>query len=189
MIDLESGRPVARVTNCEDGSYLVCLTAGRDYALNVNKDGYLFFSENFSLRDADLSEPFKLDVPLQPIEPVAEMTKEDRKPVVLKNVFFATASAELLPVSTNELDRLYNLLEDNPEMRIQINGHTDNVGGDEANQQLSEARAKAVYSYLLGKGIAEERLKYKGFGETQFIADNETEEGRQQNRRTEFELW
>lgn len=189
LIDLESGRPVARVTNCEDGSYLVCLTAGRDYALNVNKDGYLFFSENFSLRDADLSEPFKLDVPLQPIEPVTEMTKEDRKPVVLKNVFFATASAELLPVSTNELDRLYNLLEDNPEMRIQINGHTDNVGGDEANQQLSEARAKAVYSYLLGKGIAEERLKYKGFGETQFIADNETEEGRQQNRRTEFELW
>lgn len=189
LIDLESGRPVARVTNCEDGSYLVCLTAGRDYALNVNKEGYLFFSENFSLKSADLSDPFELDVPLQPIEAVTEMTKEDRKPVVLKNVFFATASAELLPTSTNELDRLYKLLDDNSEMRIQINGHTDNVGGDEENQKLSEARAKAVYNYLLEKGVEEERLKYKGFGETQPIADNETAEGRQQNRRTEFELW
>lgn len=189
LIDLETGRPVARVTNCEDGSYLVCLTAGKDYALRVDKEGYLFFSENFSLQEADLSDPFELDVPLQKYEPVADTPAEDRKPVILKNVFFATASAELLPASTNELDRLYQLLEDNPEMRIRINGHTDTVGSDEDNQRLSEARAKAVYNFLLEKGVAEERLKYIGFGEDKPIADNETAEGRQQNRRTEFELW
>lgn len=189
LIDLATGRPVAILTNCEDGSYLVCLTAGKDYALNVNKEGYLFFSENFALQKANLNDPFQLDVPLQPIEPVSETGKTERKPVILKNVFFATASAELLPTSTNELDRLYQLLEDNPDMRVQINGHTDNVGGDEDNQKLSEARAKAVYAYLLEKGVSAERLKYKGFGETRPIAENDSATGRQQNRRTEFEVW
>lgn len=189
LIDLATGRPVAILNNCEDGSYLVCLTAGKDYALNVNKEGYLFFSENFALQKANLNDPFQLDVPLQLIEPVSETGETERKPVILKNVFFATASAELLPTSTNELDRLYQLLEDNPDMRVQINGHTDNVGGDEDNQMLSEARAKAVYAYLLEKGVSAERLKYKGFGETRPIAENDSATGRQQNRRTEFEVW
>lgn len=188
LIDVESGRTVAVVSNCEDGSYLVCLTAGKNYAMNVNKEGYLFFSEHFALSEADLDEPFELDVPLQPIEAVAATEAEERRPVILKNVFFATASAELLPTSTNELDRLFALLQDYPDMRIQINGHTDNVGSDADNQTLSEARAKAVYEYLIEKGVEPGRLQYKGFGESKPIADNDSVEGRQENRRTEFEV-
>lgn len=189
LIDVEAGRTVAIVTNCEDGSYLVCLPTGKNYALNVNKKDYLFFSEHFALQAADPGQPFELDVPLQPIEPVSQSEKENHPPVILKNVFFATASAELLPSSTNELDRLVKLLEDNPDMRIQINGHTDKVGSDEDNLELSEARAKAVYEYLIEKGVAQNRLRYKGFGETHPIADNEKKSGRQKNRRTEFEVW
>ncbi|MEZ4991149.1 MAG: OmpA family protein [Saprospiraceae bacterium] len=189
LLDLSTNRPVAFVNSCEDGSYLVCLPAGKNYALHVDKKDYLFFSEHFALEDQAGTQPYQLDIPLQPIEAGTPEKAEERQPVILKNVFFASGSAELLPVSTNELDRLYELLNDHAELRIQINGHTDNVGSDTDNLELSEARAKAVYDYLIKKGIEEERLRYKGFGETVPIADNGTEEGRQQNRRTEFERW
>ncbi|HRF39597.1 MAG TPA: OmpA family protein, partial [Saprospiraceae bacterium] len=91
-----------------------------------------------------------------------------------------------LPESKAELDRLQNLLKAEPALRLQINGHTDNVGSDAANQRLSELRAKAVCDYLILGGIAPERLRYKGFGETMPVAPNDTEEGRRRNRRTEF---
>ena len=81
-----------------------------------------------------------------------------------------------------------SLLEDFPELRIKINGHTDSIGDDASNLQLSEARAKAVLEYLVQKGIAFERLRSEGFGETRPVADNESEEGRRLNRRTEFEV-
>ena len=111
------------------------------------------------------------------------------KPVALRNVFFETGSAALRPESAAELDRLAALLTDAPALKIQINGHTDNVGDDASNQKLSEARAKAVYDYLIAKGIAAERLKYKGFGESQPLEANDTPEGRGRNRRTEFVVW
>ena len=105
---------------------------------------------------------------------------------ILKNIFFASGSAILKPESAGELLKLYDLLQTNPKMNIQINGHTDDVGADAANLTLSEKRAKAVYEYLIEKGITNTRLKYKGYGESQPIISNETPEGRQMNRRTEF---
>ena len=87
-----------------------------------------------------------------------------------------------------ELDKLKKLLNDNPTLRIRINGHTDNVGTDNDNLNLSANRAKSVYEYLIQKGIAASRLEYKGFGESKPVATNDTAEGRQENRRTEFEL-
>ena len=111
------------------------------------------------------------------------------KPVVLHNVFFETGSATLRPASAAELDRLAALLLETPSLRIQINGHTDNVGNEAANQALSEARAKAVMDYLQSKQIAAARLRAKGFGESQPLQTNDTPEGREQNRRTEFVLW
>jgi outer membrane protein OmpA-like peptidoglycan-associated protein len=84
------------------------------------------------------------------------------------------------------LNRLKEMLENNHALKIQIQGHTDNVGSDVANQTLSEQRAKVVYDYLIQKGIVVNRLTYKGFGATQPIADNQTTEGKQQNRRTAF---
>ena len=90
------------------------------------------------------------------------------------------------PESATELEKLKQLLTENPKMAIEIGGHTDNVGGPEANITLSENRAFAVYDYLVKNGIASDRLTYKGYGETKPIDANATDEGRQNNRRTEF---
>ena len=184
---LESGLGMVKQKTNPEGGFLICLPAGRDYSLNVNKEGYLFYSEHFALREMTEGEPYLLDIPLQPLPQSNETEKlQKNEPIILKNVFFETASADLKPTSLNELDRLKVLLEKNPDLRIQINGHTDDVGSDADNQALSEARARAVHDYLLDAGIASDRLAYKGFGESQPIADNETGEGRRQNRRTEF---
>jgi outer membrane protein OmpA-like peptidoglycan-associated protein len=128
---------------------------------------------------------------LQPIvEPLVNNTsgtpKVENKPIILKNVFFATNSAVLRPESQNELNKLKQLLDENPKMRIRLNGHTDNEGADADNMSLSDRRALAVRQYLIDKGIVAERLEAKGFGETMPIATNDSPEGRQQNRRTEF---
>ncbi len=186
--DLKTGQSYVSAFTKEDGSFLVCLPAGKDYALNVNKEKYLFYSENFNLTEtATFDKPFLLNIDLQPV--AIDPATAGAKPVVLRNVFFETGSADLRAESTAELDRLVALLTDAPALKIQINGHTDNVGDDTSNQRLSEARAKAVYDYLIAKGIDADRLKYKGFGETQPMETNDTAEGRGRNRRTEFVVW
>ena len=175
-----------------EGTFLVCLPSGNQYGLNVSKEGYLFHSENFALEKKENTDPYLMTIPLQPIVPEKETASTPTvepvksKPIILRNVFFETGSAELLPTSTNELNKLIKLLEDNPNLNIQISGHTDNVGSDADNQSLSENRARAVYQYLIDGTIAASRLKYKGYGENQPIDSNETEDGRKNNRRTEF---
>jgi outer membrane protein OmpA-like peptidoglycan-associated protein/Tfp pilus assembly protein PilF len=170
-----------------DGTFLAVLPVGADYALNVSKEGFLFHSEHFGLDSIrSLTEPFLLDIYLQPI-PEGGAT-ETSKPIVLKNVFFETGSAALRDESQTELNYLVRLLESNPQLNIQINGHTDNVGSEKDNATLSANRARAVYEYLIEKGISEDRLAFKGFGETVPVASNDTPAGRQENRRTEFEV-
>ncbi len=90
--------------------------------------------------------------------------------------------------STFELGKVHKLLTENPSIKVELSGHTDNVGSDDSNQKLSENRAKAVVDYLIQKGIPAGRMIYKGYGEAQPIATNDTEEGRQENRRTEFKV-
>jgi outer membrane protein OmpA-like peptidoglycan-associated protein len=121
-----------------------------------------------------------MDIPLQPIEVNAA--------VELRNIFFPTNSFTLEPASTSELDLLVRLLNDNPSLRIQINGHTDNVGKAADNLTLSNNRAKAVTDYLVSKGIAPQRLSSKGFGAAKPVADNTSESGRARNRRTELQV-
>jgi outer membrane protein OmpA-like peptidoglycan-associated protein len=166
------------------------LPLGSNYALNVSKENYLFHSENFELStESSLQEPFLLKIKLQPIpKETATATTEPAKSeaIILKNVFFESGSAALKSTSLAELNRLKELLENNPSIKIQINGHTDNVGEDDANLKLSEARAKAVKDHLIKEGIAQERLQSKGYGESQPIDTNDTEMGRKNNRRTEF---
>ncbi|HHH50658.1 MAG TPA: OmpA family protein, partial [Saprospiraceae bacterium] len=154
---------------------------------------YLFYSENFSLAKVKaFDKAFTLEIYLQPIpeKTIASNSTSPiinkAKPIILKNVFFDTGSAELRSISFIELDKLYKLLIDNPKLAIQINGHTDNVGADKDNLVLSNGRAKSVYDYLIQKGINPTRLSFKGFGETMPIDTNDTDEGRQNNRRTEF---
>lgn len=187
--DLTTGKVHVSASTKSDGTFLVCLPAGRDYALNVSKDKFLFFSEHFNLvESATADKPFLMNIALQPIEPPTDKATVG-KPIVLRNVFFETGSASLRAESITELDRLEKLLSSSPKLNIQINGHTDNVGSDATNQSLSEARAKAVQDYLLEKGIAPERLRFKGFGKTQPLESNDTPEGRARNRRTEFVVW
>ncbi len=190
---LNSGTLYASTKSDEQGGFLICLPAGNDYALNVSKRQYLFYSDHFSLSKNQLPEdPYLLNVPLIPLPVSASQEKdaifETSKPVILKNIFFETASAELRNESVTELKKLLQFLNDYPDLRIQINGHTDNVGSEEDNRQLSGNRAKAVYTYLNENGIDNMRLQFKGYGETQPIDSNETPEGRQNNRRTEFEV-
>jgi len=191
--DLKTGQSFVSARTKADGTFLVCLPAGKDYALNVSKEKYLFHSENFNLvKTASFDKPFLLDIPLQPItgsDEATATTPAPSKPVVLRNVFFETASAALLPVSTNELNRLVALLNEAPALRIQVNGHTDDQGDDSSNQILSENRAKAVYDYLVQNGIDAKRLRFKGFGENKPVDTNITPEGRAKNRRTEFMVW
>lgn len=180
LIDLSTSRVVIESQSDKvTGDFLVCLPVNRDYALNVSKDGYLFYSEHFSLKEKhDIKSPFKMNVELQPIE--------FGKSVVLKNIFFETASFELKPQSTAELEKLVDFMTKNPRIHIEIGGHTDNIGNRADNQTLSENRAKAVYSYLVSKGVDAERSTYKGFADTVPVDTNDTPEGRANNRRTEF---
>ncbi|MFH1319525.1 MAG: OmpA family protein [Bacteroidota bacterium] len=108
--------------------------------------------------------------------------------IVLNNIFFDFDKAILRLESTAELERLSKLLNENASLRIEISGHTDSKGSDEYNQNLSERRAKAVVDYLIGNAIDKERLEYKGYGESQPIASNDTDQGMQENRRTEFKV-
>jgi outer membrane protein OmpA-like peptidoglycan-associated protein/tetratricopeptide (TPR) repeat protein len=180
LIDLGSRLIVSKVQTDEKGEYLITLPVGRDYAFNVNRRGYLFYSDNYSLKDKAPDSTYQKDIPLQPLEVNAA--------IVLRNIFFDFNKFELKPESQVELDRLVQLLQDNPTVKIQIEGHTDNIGKAADNQKLSENRARAVVAYLVSKGINAPRLVAKGFGATRSIADNKTEEGRAQNRRTEVKV-
>jgi outer membrane protein OmpA-like peptidoglycan-associated protein len=108
--------------------------------------------------------------------------------LTLNNILFKTKSYDLLENSKIELDKVVQLLKNNPEMHIQISGHTDDVGTGESNLVLSENRAKSVYEYFIEKGIDKKRLSFKGFGESKPVAGNETPKGRALNRRTEIEI-
>lgn len=181
LIDNETSGVVASFSNdAESGAYLVSLPAGRNYGLNISAPNYLFHSENFNIPDTAHYKQYNLDIRLQKIEIGST--------VVLKNIFFDYNKFTLRKESESEINRLTELLSKNPQIKVEISGHTDNVGGDEYNQKLSENRAKSVVESLVSNGIATERLIYKGYGKLEPVATNETPEGRQENRRTEFKI-
>ena len=180
LTDIKTGNRISKIQTDEDGNYLVTLPVGKDYAFNVNRKGYLFYSDNFSLQKNNSDSAFIVNIPLQPIEKGAT--------IVLKNIFFETGKFDLQNESKSELNKLVNLLNDNPNLKIQIDGHTDNVGQEKDNLLLSTNRAKAVVGYLLSKAINTQRLTYKGFGSSKPVANNTTEAGKALNRRTELSI-
>jgi len=181
LFDVATGEKITTMSSdIKNGSFLITLPIGKDYMYNVSKDGYLFYSENFSLESKEGNQPYLLDVQLSKIK--------EGISIVLKNIFFETNKADLKPASKTELNKLVDLLTKNITLKIEIGGHTDNVGADADNLKLSDARAKAVMAYLIANGISADRLTAKGYGETLPIADNATPEGRAQNRRTEFKV-
>jgi outer membrane protein OmpA-like peptidoglycan-associated protein len=180
LTDVNTQQTVSKLQTDEDGNYLVTLPVGKNYAFNVHRKGYLFYSENFDMNNVSSDSVYNIDIPLEPIEANAK--------VVLKNVFFDTKKTDLKPESISELDNVVRLMNENPKMKVQINGYTDNVGTAEDNLKLSNGRALSVVNYLVAKGVKKERLSYKGFGESSPVATNDTEEGRTLNRRTELRV-
>jgi outer membrane protein OmpA-like peptidoglycan-associated protein/Tol biopolymer transport system component len=182
LIELSTGKSVSRSSSDPvTGEFLLALPMEKEYGLNVSKPGYLFYSDHFELRgENSKAKPFIYNVPLQPIR-VGET-------VILRNIFFDTDKFELKDESRSELARLIQLLKSNPEISIEISGHTDNHGTADHNMVLSKNRAEAVYNYLILNGIAKERLSYSGFGMSRPIDTNDTDTGRANNRRTEFKV-
>jgi OOP family OmpA-OmpF porin len=117
-----------------------------------------------------------------------DLLPEPGKTITLRNIFFETNKSELLSQSFGELDKLVKQLNEMPGTTITISGHTDNSGNEEKNKTLSEARARSVANYLISKGVDRSRVKYTGYGSSKPLVNNETEEGRQQNRRVEFTI-
>jgi outer membrane protein OmpA-like peptidoglycan-associated protein len=178
LYDLATGKlATGAYSDPRTGEFLVCIPAGRSYALNASSEGYLFFSQNYDVATGTPKEPYTLNVPLSPLTAGSV--------IALRNIFFNTASYDLLPASNAELEKLVQLLRTNTTLRIELGGHTDNVGADAANLTLSDQRAQAVRDFVIAQGIDASRITAKGYGETKPVATNDTEEGRAQNRRTE----
>ena len=181
LYDLNTDELLATFESDEEtGRFLLSLPSGKNYSVNVKAEGYLFLSQNFNLTDS---------ASYQEIEQIIELKKlVVGKEIVLNNIFFEFNKATLLKESKIELDNVYKLLTDNPNIYVEISGHTDNVGSASYNKKLSQERANSVVNYLIEKGITKDRLTASGYGFDKPIAPNTTEEGRQKNRRTEFKI-
>lgn len=181
IIDNLKNEVIASFTsNSSSGNYLVSLPAGKNYGIAVKKENYLFHSENF---DIPMTAAFQEVVKDVALKNVAVGSK-----IILKNIFFDYGKSTIRNESTNELERLTKLLNDVPTLKIEISGYTDSKGSAEFNQKLSESRAKAILDYLVKVSIPADRLTFIGYGKEQPIASNDTDEGRQLNRRTEFKI-
>jgi outer membrane protein OmpA-like peptidoglycan-associated protein/outer membrane protein assembly factor BamD (BamD/ComL family) len=191
LIDLSNGKTI--ITADADkltGEFLVSLPTKRDYAIFVSYPNYSDYSLNFSLKNQDDNEPFKLNIPLEPVIENAN--------VRLENVFFDLGKSTLRPESQIELNRLVDHLKQNSTMTIEIGGHTDSRGNAQENLVLSQSRAKAVMDYLISQGIAASRLTAKGYASSQPVftdeqiaamaSNQERERAHQLNRRTEYKI-
>ena len=178
--DPSTGERKAFVVSDTTGSYTVSLPEPLAYAIEINASGYLYFLDilDYSLETGDvkLQQNFflkKVEVGIK---------------VVLDNIYFETGKAILRPESEDALNQVLRFLQNNPSIRLEISGHTDNTGSLRINQKLSRDRASAVVNYLVGKGIPQEMLESRGYADTQPVANNSTSEGRTQNRRVEFKV-
>ena len=183
LINLETGKQIAESkSDAQKGDFMLIIPVDAQLSLTVERDGYLFYSDNFYVKAGDYTniKPFLKNVDLRPIK--------QGQSIVLKNIFFDSRSYSLKSESTVELNKLYDLLKHNAGLKIEIGGYTDNIGDDNYNMKLSKNRANAVMNYLIDKGIDKSRLRAKGYGETHPLATNDTDEGRAQNRRTEVKV-
>lgn len=181
LTDNSTGIEIANFkSNRNSGKFLVSLPSGKNYGIAIKTDGYLFHSENFDLPVS--SGYFEYSKPI-------ELKKIDvGSSIILKNVFYDVNKSTIKSESHTELNLLLKLMSENPKLRIEIASYTDSNGSEKYNQELSEKRSKAVVDYLVSKGLDPTRLESKGYGMSLPISNNDTEEGRQLNRRTEFKI-
>lgn len=180
VVDLNTGNVVhSAETFVTDGRFMISLPAGKSFAFNVSRPGYLLYSENFTV-DTMQSASTVYNIALERIQLGSE--------VILKNIFYQSNAYTLEERSNAELEKLVLFLQKNTNMIIEIQGHTDNVGSKSYNKELSYNRARTVYEALLKMGIQPKQLVFQGYGDTQAVADNSTEAGRAINRRTQFKV-
>jgi len=165
-------------SNGFSGKYTIIVPPGKNYGIAVEADKHLTYSENVFIPHKEEYYEMNKDIILEPLE--------EGSVTVLKNVFFDSGSSELKEESYNELNKFYKILSENPTLHVEIAGHTDNVGKEENNLELSERRSKSIVKYLTDKGIDPHRMCAIGYGEKYNVASNITEEGRAANRRTEI---
>jgi outer membrane protein OmpA-like peptidoglycan-associated protein len=181
ITDNTSGKVTEKfTTNSATGKFLISLPSGGNYGIAVKADGYLFHSENFDIPAGSAYNLINKTIELKNIKIGSK--------IALRNIFFDTGKSGLRSESNAELDRLVKLMKDVPTLKIELSGHTDNTGSAKGNISLSQDRAEAVVGYLVSKGIAKTRMTAKGYGSSSPIATNDTSDGRQENRRTEFEI-
>lgn len=178
LFDNDNNKALMKVQTDEKGEYFITLPTGRDYTFTVNRKGYLFYSEQYNLSKKEADSTYQKNIALQPVALHANF--------VFNNILFKNNSYELPSAAFIELDKLLQVLNENPSIKLEISGHTDNVGKQEDNLLLSTNRAKAIVGYLNSKGIDTKRLTYKGYGASKPIVDNGSEAGKAKNRRTEF---
>ncbi len=178
---IKAGKELGIATsNPTDGSYKIVLPAGEFYGFLAQKNNFISVSENIDVTKITAYKEITRDLYLAPIE--------SGQTIRLNNVFFDFSKASLRGESFGDLDRLIQTLNSSSDMKIEIGGHTDNVGDAQNNLTLSQSRANAVLEYLASKGISKTRLIAKGYGMTKPTANNTTEEGRQMNRRVEITI-
>jgi OmpA-OmpF porin, OOP family len=180
--ELETGEELGiAYSNATTGEYKLALPYGKRYAVRAEAKDFIPISKNYDFSNIDVyKEIVGEDLTIAPIQTGII--------VQLNNIFFQFGRADLEEVSFFELDRMVSLLNGNPNMILEVQGHTDNVGSSDANLRLSQQRADAVKDYILGKKIGIERVRSKGFGEAKPIANNNSTEGQAKNRRVEFEI-
>lgn len=169
------------VVDAETGHYAVAVTAKNendDFLMVVKKEDYSFSSTLIEPTEETFEKPIEVNFEVKPIEA--------GKSVQINDIYYATASYEINQKSYAVLNEFAEFLKSNPTVKVEIRGHTDNIGSAQTNITLSNRRAQAVYDYLLSKGVPKANVSYKGYGPNMPIADNRTEAGRAKNRRTEF---
>lgn len=182
--DLETHELIGQSeTDPADGSYFIVLPEGKNYGYFINDNKYFPTSSNIDLRNKH--EAIKIENNIKAVS-ITDMV-EKQIPIVLNNLFFNTAEYELLPSSITELQRVFKILTER-DLKVEISGHTDNVGDDQYNQELSENRANSVKQYLMELGYPESKLTTIGYGKKKPVASNSTAEGRQKNRRVEMRV-
>jgi outer membrane protein OmpA-like peptidoglycan-associated protein/tetratricopeptide (TPR) repeat protein len=160
------------------GKFVAVAPFNNNYVMTVKKEGFVNETHYISKTDSAVRKPVQVNFDIEPIK----VNKSYR----INDIFFGFNSFDLSDESKAVLDQTIEFLNENPEISIEIQGHTDNIGNDADNMKLSGNRAKSVYDYLVSTGIKPERLTYRGYGKTIPVADNKTEEGRAKNRRTVF---
>lgn len=179
---LEDGREAGRAQSITGvGEYQITLLAGKKYAIIAESKGYYSVNENLDLTTITQSQTISKDIYLIPLE-IGQNIR-------LNNIFFERGKYYIKPESIHELNRLVKLLQENPEMKIEISGHTNNLGPAEANRILSENRANEVKKYLVSQRISPDRIRIVGYGSSKPVGDNNTEEGRKLNQRVEFTIY